>query len=71
MQDFAATLRRAITASGKTQLALAEESGVAQTKISRLMAGHQVDLANASKLATALGLELRPAHRRRSTTRRT
>lgn len=67
MTDIDTTLRRAITASGKTQLALAAASDVAQTKISRLLSGKSISTANASKLAAALGLELRAARKVRAT----
>lgn len=62
---WADILRDAITASGKTQLALAAESGVAQTKISRLLSGSSIALPNAAKLARVLGLELRVVKGRR------
>lgn len=58
MQDFAAIIRRAIKKSGKSQYALAKETGVSQGRISEFMAGNDLRLAHASKLAAAVGLKL-------------
>jgi len=61
MPNLAITLRAAILASGKTQYALARESGVAQQAISRFLAKPDatLELENGGKLLAALGFELR------------
>lgn len=59
MQDFSAIIRAAIAKSGKTNYALGKESGVFHQRISAFMAGKDIQLANANKLANALGLTLR------------
>ena len=59
MQDFSAIIRAAITASGKTNYALGKESGVAHQRIAAFMAGTDIRLETAKRLAHALGLTLR------------
>lgn len=58
--DFAAIIRAAIVKSGKSQYALAKETEISQGRISEFMAGGGLRLDHASKLAHAVGLELRP-----------
>lgn len=59
MPNLATTLRRAIAASGKTQLELQAASKVPQPRISAFLRGGDLRLAHASRLARVLGLELR------------
>jgi ribosome-binding protein aMBF1 (putative translation factor) len=59
-QDFAATIRAAIAKSGKSQYALREETGISQGRIGAFINGGSMRLEHASKLAHAVGLELRP-----------
>lgn len=59
MQDFAAILRRAIEKSGKSQYALAKETGVPQQRINAFMNGGGLRLEHTSALANAIGLELK------------
>lgn len=56
--DLANILRAAIVASGKTQLQLAEETGVPQQRISAFMRGGDMKLFYAGKLADAVGLKI-------------
>jgi transcriptional regulator with XRE-family HTH domain len=62
--DLATTIRRAIQSSGLTQAQLADKSGVGQAKISEFLAGADMRLGNAGKLAAALKLELRGKRKR-------
>ena len=64
MTDLATTLRRAITSSGLTHYALAKLAKVDYQRIDAFMAGKDLRLASASKLARALGLELRKRARK-------
>lgn len=57
---LAIALRAAITASVKSRYALAKETEVPESAISRFLAGADMQLAYASRLAEALGLELLP-----------
>ena len=58
-------LRQAIRDSGLTIYRLAKDSGVSQPVLSRFVNGKRgITLATASKLAEALGLELRPKRKR-------
>jgi hypothetical protein len=63
-----AALKKAITASGRSYFELGRAAGVDASVISRFMAagdhlerGGDIRLSTASKLASALGLELREA----------
>ena len=52
-------IRKAVSASGKSRNLLSRESGVATSQVSRLIAGKAgIGLANAERLADALGLEI-------------
>lgn len=60
MPDLAATLRAAITASGENPNALAVRTGIERHRIYDLLRGKDVRVSTVSRLAEALGLELRP-----------
>lgn len=62
-QDFAALLRAAIIKSGKSQYALAKETGVSQGRISDFLSGKSIRLEHASNLAHAVGLVLKKRKR--------
>lgn len=62
--DWAGQIRAATLASGKSQYRLAKETGVSQGRISTFLAGGDLSLANASALATAVGLKLAGDSRR-------
>lgn len=64
-QDFAAIIRAAINASGKSQSELSRESGVSQPKISQFLSGRSGNLREANALAVVLGLELVPSRDRK------
>lgn len=64
LQDFAAIIRAAIAKSGKSQYALREETGISQGRIGAFIRGGSMRLEHASKIAAAVGLELRPKRRR-------
>lgn len=65
MPDIATTLREAITASGKSQRELAAIAEIPQPLISKLVSGLELRTDTASKLAAALGLELREKRRKK------
>jgi len=56
--DLADQLRAAIRTSGKSSYQLRAETGVAIPRISAFLAGGDMGLKNASKLAAALGIRL-------------
>ncbi len=59
MGSTADQLRRAIEASGKTRYRIAEEAGIAQSQLSRLMSGEcGLSFETAERLANNLGLEI-------------
>lgn len=61
-------IREAIEASGKTRYRIAQESGVAESALSRLMSGERgLSIDALERLADALDLEIsiRPKRRRR------
>jgi len=64
-KDMAATIRRAILASGMSGLKLAKLARVPQSTVSLFLTGRRtaITVQTASRLAAALGLELRPAKR--------
>ncbi len=67
MSDLLDELKAAIRDSAKTRYRLAQETGVAESALSRLMSGQRgLSIEAAEKLAGALGMEiiLRPAKRR-------
>ncbi len=51
-------LRHAIAQSGKTHYRLGRDSGINSTVIDRFMAGRDINLATAAKLAAAMDMEL-------------
>ena len=59
-KEMADILRRAITKSGLSGAELGRLTGVPQQTVSDFMAGKDIRLATANKLARYLGLELRP-----------
>jgi plasmid maintenance system antidote protein VapI len=60
------TLRKAVRTSGQSMYAIAAAAGLTRPSLSRFMAETQsLRLDMADKLAAYLGLELRPAARRR------
>ncbi len=61
-------IRNAIDASGKTRYRIAQESGIAESVLSRLMSGERgLSIDALERLADYLGLEItmRPKQRRR------
>lgn len=58
-RDIAAQLIKAIIASGKSANELARLSGVPQTTISRFLAGKDMGIRKAAKIAIVLGIELK------------
>jgi UDP-N-acetylglucosamine 1-carboxyvinyltransferase len=59
MKSFIAQIRDAIEASGVTRYALAEQTGLSESILSRFMSGKQnMSLATVDKIAEALGLEV-------------
>ena len=61
-------IRDAIEASGKTRYRIAQESGIAESMLSRLMSGERgLSIDALETLADYLGLEIviRPKHRRK------
>jgi plasmid maintenance system antidote protein VapI len=66
-QDMAAEIKRAIRASGLSGHGLARLAGVPQPVISLFLAGKRsIIIDTASRLAGALGLELRAAPKRQA-----
>jgi transcriptional regulator with XRE-family HTH domain len=67
MGEFMDAMRAAVAASGKSRYRIAQDTGIAESILSRLMSG-ETSLAadNAEKLADYLGLEivLRPKRAR-------
>ena len=59
---FFPVLRRAIKSSGHTHYALNKQTGVPISRIDDFMAGKDIRLSTASKLAAVLGVEMRPAN---------
>ncbi len=53
-------LRRAIQRSGESRYAIALETGVNQSTLSRFMQGHGLSSENLDRVAEYLGLELKP-----------
>ena len=63
--DLAEQLRAAFTKSGLSRFELARRAGVSYAIVHRFIGGNRdITISTASKLADALGLELRPAKRR-------
>lgn len=54
-------LRAAIESSGLTRYAIAKQCGIRESVLAKFMAGTDIRLATAAKIANVLGLELRPA----------
>jgi plasmid maintenance system antidote protein VapI len=57
---LAAVLRNAILKSGQSANAIAKATGVPQPTITRFLAGRDIRISKAEKIAKHLGLELRP-----------
>jgi predicted transcriptional regulator len=57
---MASALRDGITKSGKSANEIARATGVPQPTITRFLAGADMRLSRAQKIADYLGLELRP-----------
>lgn len=68
-KELADTLRRAIKKSDLPLLTIARRTGVAVSTLSEFMAGADMRLGNASKIARLLGLELQPKKKTRRRTR--
>jgi len=65
-QSMPDTIRDAIARDGRSVYRLAIDSGVAQAVLSRFVSGKRdLNLRTADRLCRALGLELRPARRRK------
>lgn len=58
-KEMAETLRAAIVNSGKSANEIAKETGVPQPTITRFLAGADMRVSRASKIAAYLGLELK------------
>ena len=66
--DLSASLKTAIENAGYTNYALSAMTGVSQSVLNRFISGERdITLETASKIATALDLELKPKARRRTT----
>lgn len=66
MQSFAGLIRATAKRDGRTVYAIARDSGVNSAVVGRFIKGERdVTLTTAEKLCRTLGLELRPARRRR------
>ena len=61
--DMVSALKLAITNSGQPLLTISKATGVATSTLSEFMAGADIRLSRAAKIATHLGLELRPTKR--------
>lgn len=57
-QDWLKQLRNEIETSGKSRYAIAEETGIGESMLGRLMSGRGVSVATAERLADYFGLEL-------------
>lgn len=64
-KDMADVLRKAIDSSGLPLLTIAQETGVSPATLSEFMAGADMRLSTASKIAEYLKLELKPRPTRR------
>ncbi len=65
-RTFADLIRATTEARGLTAYALARDSGVNSAVVGRFLKGQRdVTLTTAEKMCRALGLELRPARRRK------
>ena len=62
-EQIADALRAAIRDSGLSANALAKETGVDQTTVSRFILGQDIRLSRAQKIATFLGMELKKKRR--------
>ncbi len=68
MSQLLDAIRKAIEASGKTRYRIAQESGIAESVLSRLMSGERgLSIDGLEQLADYLGLEIsiRPAKRKK------
>lgn len=64
--DLGAVIRAAFAESGLSRFELSRRAGVPYAGVHRFIGGlRDVQLSTASKLCDALGLELRPARRRK------
>lgn len=61
--DLAAALRNAVRRQRLSISVIARQAGIPQSTLAEFMAGADMRLANASKLARFLALELRPRRR--------
>ena len=57
-EEMATTLRKAIWNSGQSATAIAKATGVPQPTITRFLAGADIRLSRAEKIAKHLGLKL-------------
>ena len=65
--DLAGQLRKAITDSGLTPYRIAADAGVDRAAMTRFVNGDRgLTLSTASRIAEYLGLELRPASKRKA-----
>ncbi len=60
-------LAKAIEQSGQTRYRISKETGIDQAILCRIVHNETCSMAVAERLCEYLGLELRPAKRRRST----
>jgi len=63
-KDLAEILRRAVRDSGLPLLTIADKTGAGVSTLSEFMAGADMRLGTASKIAAFLGLELVPKKKR-------
>lgn len=59
-KDIAEELRRVIRECGQSARQLEKETGVPHPTITRFLAGADLRISNAAKLAAHLGVELKP-----------
>lgn len=63
-------IRRAIEDSGWSRYRLAQETGIAQSVLSRFMAGKSLTLDTVDRIAKVLGLKLAPTRKPKATKER-
>jgi transcriptional regulator with XRE-family HTH domain len=71
MVDVLSVIRKAIEASGQTRYRISQETGIAQSQLSRLMSGEcGMSIGTVQRLADYLGLELVVRPKRGRSTRK-
>ena len=62
---MADVLRRAIRDSGLTSYRIAKDAGTTPDQVDRFLAGRDLRVSTAGRIAAALGLELKPISQRK------